>query len=581
MCHLTYAKNSNSNTSSLHYATHDIPIEVVYSTSRNETHPLYKTGVLNSSHALILEGMMDIPTLNKPGHAGFRRERTEDVTTTPLSAGPDADLTPWSPTGEDPWDAAKAAHLLRRSGFGLSSQAIDSLLTSDPATLITAMLAPTPAPEPPGNWTTQQPFPTMGNAQLQQYAIWGRELQEWWFTLMEKPEFGLREKMTLFWHNHFTSEFSVVYVAQYFYLQNKLFRDYAFGSFKELTSKVTVDPCMLRYLDLGLSVAGNPNENYPREILELFCIGEGTYLDGTPHYTEFDIVELSRALTGWVVDGLQGTFRSTRFDSGQKTIFGQKANFGLGNGGDRDVIEWIFDQTDLDYNHKRSAIFLCSKLYRWFVYDVPNMEIVAGMADTLVANNWEVGPVLHQLLTSKHFFSEDVRGAMIKSPADYVAGAVNSFGLNPDISTTGVNINRPDTHDPITAMNSLAMTLLSPPNVKGWPGGRTWISSVTLPQRIDYAAKWVAPISGSRDYKFDPVAFLNTIPERDDVHAVLGRLLILLLPIPVGDAMEERLLNTLLGGAPDYEWDPDHPSTTQRLRSTLVEITRLAEYQLM
>ena len=528
---------------------------------------------------------MDQPTLRTETRteAGVRRDRREDVTLSGFSpsAGPDADLTPWSPTGDDRWDAEKAAHLLRRSGFGVSPAALDGALQSDPATLIDAMLTQPAPPEPPGDWTGQQPFPEMGNPELQQYLIRARELQEWWFDLMEQPEHGLREKMTLFWHNHFTSELYVVYVAQYFYIQNRLFREYAFGSFRELTGKVTIDPCMLRYLDLGLSVAGNPNENYPREILELFCIGEGTYENGTPRYTEFDIVELSRALTGWIVDGLQGTFRSTRFDSGQKTIFGEKANFGLGSVGERDVIELIFDQTDQDYNRKRAAIFLCRKLYRWFVYDVPNMEIVAGMADTLVANDWEVGPVLRQLLRSKHFFSEDVRGALIKSPADYVAGAVNELGLRPDLSAAGVNANRPETHDPVTAMSGLAMMLLSPPNVKGWPGGRAWISSVTVPQRIRYAESWIAPIAGARDYGFDPLAFLNGIPERDDVHAVLDRMLVLLLPLPVGDGIKERLLNTLLGGAPVYEWDPDHPSARQRVRSTLVEITRLAEYQLM
>lgn len=509
-----------------------------------------------------------------------RRPGTTDVTSAKSVA---TGLAPWSPSGDDQWDARKAAHLLRRAGFGVAPDELKQALAASPDQVVSALLdaASLPSPEPPGAWVSQQPFSNPGNAEQQQYLLWARSLQEWWFTLMTSPGLGLREKMVLFWHNHFTSELLVVYVAQYFYKQNDLFRNNAFGNFRTLATRITTDPCMLVYLDLGLSKAGNPNENYPRELLELFTLGEGAYEDGTPHYTEADIVELSRALTGWTVEGLESRFRSTRFDNGQKTIFGEKANFGLGSVGDRDVIELIFDQDDHDHNRKRAAIFLCSKLYRWFVYNEPDMNIVQGMADTLIANNWEVGPVLHQLLTSAHFFSEDVMGAMLKSPADYVAGSMREFGFTPDRGADGVIQGRPETYDPITAMSALAQTLLAPPNVKGWPGGRNWISSVTTPQRIRLTESWIAPISGARDYHFNPSWFVDAAPERDDVHGMLERMLVILLPLPVSDQAKESLLATLLGGGKDYEWDPDHPSTAIRLKSTLVEIVRLAEYQLM
>lgn len=528
-----------------------------------------------------------VPTSTPEPHG--RRPNGRNVTE-PASVGSDADLSPWTPTGDDTWDAAKAAHLLRRTGFGAPPALVDQIIPYGLVNGIEAVVdglfesQSLPLPEPPGTWTTRTPFANPGVAEQQQYLLWARELQEWWLNRMhspESPQVGLREKMTLFWHNHFTSQLTVVYVAQYFYQQNQLFRYYALGNFKELTRKITVDPCMLIYLDLGLSKTGNPNENYPRELLELFAIGEGTYSDGTPHYTEHDIVELSRALTGWTVEGLESRFRSTRFDSGNKTIFGETANFGLDTAGDRDVIDLIFDQVDHDHNRKRAAIFLCSKLYRWFVYDVPNMEIVEGMADTLTANDWNIEPVLRQLFASKHFFSKDVAGALIKSPADYVVGAMNEFNLDPSLSQTGINAARPETYDPVTAMSALAQTLLEPPNVKGWPGGRTWISSVTAPQRIRFVESWIAPISGARDYKFYADIFVGLMPESEDVHAVLDRMLTTLLPIPVSNSVRENLLVTLLGGGKDYEWDPNHPSTAQRIRSTLIEITRLAEYQLM
>jgi uncharacterized protein (DUF1800 family) len=229
----------------------------------------------------------------------------------------------------------------------------------------------------------------------------------------------------------------------------------------------------------------------------------------------------------------------------------------------------------------RAALFLSSKLYAWFVATQPDWEVIKGMAETLVQNGWEIAPVLRQLFLSRHFFSKDIRGAMIKSPADFVLGAMKELELTTDMTYLGVNAARTETHDPVTAMSQLAMAIFAPPNVKGWPGGRTWISSVTAPQRIRYVETWISPFGGSREYGFDPEAYLADLPGRDDVHEVLDAMMTNHLPIEVDESVRANLLEILLGGAPDYEWDPDVPSTTQRLRSTLIEITRLAEYQLM
>lgn len=490
-------------------------------------------------------------------------------------------LQPWIPSVDDPWDRTAAAHLLRRTGFGAARDRIDAIVAQSPESYVNEQLTAKPMPNPPGPWVDTQPAASLGNAEIQQYAIWLRSLQEWWLAQMLDDSIGLREKMTLFWHNHFPSEFYVVYVAQYFYQQNQLQRSSAFGNIADLLRAMTTDPGMLVYLDLGLSVAGNPNENYARELLELFMLGEGFYDDGTPHYTESDIIELARALTGWTVTGLTSTFRSTRYDSGVKTLFGESARFGLGEIGEKDVIDHILAQVDKDHGVSRAAIFLCSKLYAWFVATQPDWEVIEGMAETLVANDWEIAPVLRQLLLSRHFFSQDVRGAMIKSPADFVVGAMKELELTTDLTYLGVNAARTETHDPVTAMSQLAMAIFAPPNVKGWPGGRTWISSVTAPQRIRYVETWISPFSGAREYGFDPEAYLDGLEGRDDVHLVLDAMLAHLLPIVVDETVRAQILEILLGGAPDYEWDPDHPSTTQRLRSTLIEITRLAEYQLM
>jgi uncharacterized protein (DUF1800 family) len=487
-------------------------------------------------------------------------------------------LEPYVPRAEKPWNAQRAAHLFRRAGFGCNWSDIQNALGLTPAAIIDGLLEPGELPAPPGNWVNQDYFQN-SNAASAQYATWLRQLQEWWFGLMADPKNMLREKMVLFWHNHFVSEYPVVYYTQYLYIQNQLFREFAFGDFRELTKRVTIDPAMLIYLDGYVSKAGNPNENYARELLELFAIGTGFYKDGTPHYLEHDIIELARALTGWTPDRLSVRFNPASFDKSVKTIFGKTAGFGIQGKAETDVIDYIFEQIDKDLQKPRSAVFLCTKLYQTFVHHEPDMEIVTAMAQTLSDNNWSVKAVLKQLLNSEHFFDDNVIGSQIKSPADYVVGAMRSFNLKPAMAASNLAADRPETHDPVTAMWYLSQWLFYPPNVKGWPGGRTWISSVTAPLRVRYAKMWVEPIPSSLAYQFDPVAFINSLPDADDVHKVLDNLITLLVPFPLDAEMKNALLAELLGGGFDYEWKP--AQSAQKIRSCLVRLSSFAEFQLM
>jgi uncharacterized protein (DUF1800 family) len=490
------------------------------------------------------------------------------------------DLTPYVPRPEKPWDARRVAHLLRRAGAGGNWSAITAAMATSPQAVVDALLSVPTVATPPGDWTSQPPFAQITDQARIQYATWMRDTQEWWYALLVTPATMLREKMTLFWHNHFVSEFTTVYVTQYMFAQNALFRQYAFGDFLELTKKVTVDPAMLIYLDGNNNKAGNPNENYARELMELFTLGVGAYADGTPHYTEHDIVELARALTGWQVNGSTSEFRPARFDNGEKTIFGRTADFGLTDGTEN-VIDHIFSLVDADLGRRRAAVFLCTKLYRAFVASEPDTAIVGAMAQTLENNDWNVGPVLRELLLSEHFFDENVMGALIKSPADYANEAVTTLGLSPAMARTNTNAARPDTHDPITAMGNLAQRLFYPPNVKGWIGGRDWLSSATVPLRIRYAKFWIEPISGSLDYGFDPVAFVKTLSNPDDVNAVVDDAVAMLLPVPISARERDSLKNTILGGGMDYEWNPDASNASTRIRAFLIQLTGLAEYQLM
>lgn len=506
-----------------------------------------------------------------------------------LPLGTDSDLTPYSPRAEKPWNAQRAAHLLRRAGFGFSWEELTETLRATPKTVVKNLLSPGALPLPPmdnsatGNnrkdWTNQQPYAYVDNAERAYYYARTRDTMEWWYASMMTPKQGLREKMVWFWHNHFTSDYTTVQVAQYLFIQNQLFREYAFGDFKALTKKVCTDPAMLIYLDGRYNITGNPNENFAREILELFSIGIGNYKDGTPHYSEADIIDLAKAFTGWVLSGLGSTFNSARFDNSEKTIFGDKKNFGIESKTQHDVIDHIFSQKDKDQNISRSAIFICEKLYQYFVYEVPNEAIVKGMAETLVANNWSISKVLEQLLTSEHFFDAQIIGAKIKSPIDFVVNANKELATKSPMDRSKTDISVPYTHDPITAAMHLSQWMFYPPNVKGWIGGRTWISGVTMPLRINYSKYWVEPITGALGYNFDPLALVKAMPNPDDVHRVLDNLLALFLPVQVSDQTKVDLLDVLLAGGFDYEWQIDQ--SAQRIRSCIIKIMSLGEYQLL
>lgn len=386
---------------------------------------------------------------------------------------PPSNLAPYYPSAQKPWTAQRAGHLLRRTGFGPTWKELDAALKQTPAALVDAMfqnLEPQPVLSAP--WPDREPFDESVELDVrsQFYNGWRRDTQFWWISLMLEPATKLREKMTLFWHGHFVSAFPKVEAPQYIYLQNRLLREYALGSFKELTRRVTIDPAMLLYLDGAGNTSGSANENYARELLELFTLGSGVYSDGTPHYTEQDIIQMARALTGWEVEGLNSRFHPDHFDSGPKTIFGVTANFGMDAGAEKNPIDLIFELHDPDHQCRRAAFFICSELYQFFVYEVPDTAIVTEMARTLEASDWSIAAVLQQLFTSEHFFDDAIIGGMLKSPVDLVVGALDQFSLqinyNPDPGG-------PETHDPLHAMETLSQVIFLPPSVKGWPGGRT------------------------------------------------------------------------------------------------------------
>jgi uncharacterized protein (DUF1800 family) len=280
-----------------------------------------------------------------------------------------------------------------------------------------------------------------------------KALNNAWTKQLSETDAQLREKMTLFWHNHFACNIGNAYYEQQL---NNIERANALGNFKTLLLQVSQSPAMLQFLNNQQNQKGHPNENFARELMELFTLGRG-------HYTEQDIKESARSFTGWAYNGKTGdfTFRPNAHDVGIKTFMGQTANF-CGE----DIIDIIM-------GNKQTAIFICTKLYRYLVNDIPEAGHISQMADVFYKSNYEIKPLLEFIFLSDWFYDDKNIGNLVKSPIDFLTGLNRQFYIsyqNPDVL--------------MQFQRTLGQVLFRPPNVAGWPGGRNWIDSSSLMYRM-------------------------------------------------------------------------------------------------
>ena len=444
------------------------------------------------------------------------------------------------------WDEDAARHILARTLFGYNKQDIEFALSHTLDDFVdNFLLADQPVPPEPAYWVND---PTNENNTERT-----RELIHWWYNLMLTQGYSLRERMVLFWHNHFVSEASKVGLAQRMYWQNKLFRDFAMGNLIDFTKAVTINPAMLIYLDGTRNRKGAPNENYARELMELFTLGIG-------NYTEQDIQEAARALTGWRVDGLTSYFDASRFDDGTKTILGQTGNF-IHN----DVVDIIFTQP-------AAAAHFCRELYNEFMHVAHDEPSIATMAEILRNNNFEVKPVLSTLLKSVMFHTNEVRGAKIKGPVELMIGVMRQF-----------NVTTPDYVYMRTVAAQLKQELFAPPNVSGWDGDKIWINTTTLPARnifTDAVINGKKPNGGDLTFQLNLVEYVRTFPSPEDAIQLIEDISRIFLLYPLSENRKEYLLNTLLDGAEVYDWSTADPQAENRLKMFFKALMRLSEYQL-
>ena len=360
--------------------------------------------------------------------------------------------SPYSPSREQPWNRSRAAHLLRRAGFGASSLAIDAATGQDPREIVANLVSP----------DLNADFERESDSFATTILASGdaKQLSAWWSYVMLRTPHPLLEKTTLFWHGHFATSAAKVDDAQAMYNQNRLFRKFALGDFGGLTHAISRDPAMLIYLDSVTNRKAHPNENYAREVMELFCLGEG-------NYSEKDIQELARCFTGWEIR--RGKFRFNRFqhDTGTKSILGRSGKLPEG-----ESIDVVLDQP-------AAPRFIVRKLIRFFMFDEPaaSDELVEPLANELREHDWDIGHVVRRILNSQLFYSEHVVGRKVRSPVDLVVGLLRTL----DGSTNA--------HQLGDDLSALGQGLFYPPNVKGWDGGRAWINSSTLLGRANVVGR--------------------------------------------------------------------------------------------
>ena len=380
---------------------------------------------------------------------------------------------------EGPMGAADARHFLARTGFGgtlkeigetaklTREAAVDQLLAKIQPEALQLPPAYTELPladRRPSRGATREERQMFNRVRRQEMTA----LRGWWAAEMALTDSPFTERLTLFWHNHFVSESRKVKDADLMYHQNALLRRHAAGNFGKLLREISTDGAMVIYLDSQQNRRGKPNENYARELYELFTLGEG-------HYTEDDIRETARALTGWRVNRRENSvnFVNRLHDRTAKTIFGKTGRHTID-----DVIQIVLEKPQVA-NH------IVGKLWAEFVSPDRNEEEIAALAKVFRESNYELRPLYRALFLTPSFWVETNRGALFRSPADLVIGTARVLGLE-----------RVPPGSLVRAMGGMGQALFDPPNVKGWPGGERWITTDSLLTRRQFIERSLLGLAG-------------------------------------------------------------------------------------
>lgn len=523
-----------------------------------------------------------------------------------------ASLNPYS----GPWTETQVMHLLRRTTFGVKAQDVATLkgMTLDQAVYY-LINNTNPNPAPPLNYYQDTYADPTGVPMGQTWvnAPYGdgsvnslrrASLKAWWIGLMLNEGISIQEKMNFFWHNHFATQTNVIGDARMCYNYHAMLRANSLGNFKTMVKLVTKDPAMLQYLNGYLNNKNAPDENYGRELQELFTVSKYN----NPNYTEDDIKAAAKVLTGWKINTstLTSYFDPSLHDTSNKqfsSFYGNAVIAGQSGMAGANETDQLIDMLLAKFE---TAKYICSKLYRFFVYYNIDANIdatvITPLAQILVDNNFEIKPVLTALFKSAHFYDVNNMGCYVRTPLEYILGTFRTFDMQ-----LPANYTVADTYNAWNYLRNyslnIGLDLGDPPNVAGWPAFyqtpqyyELWINSATLPNRMLFTDKAVNSGVGNgpnMNIKIDVLNFTQQCPNAGDPDALIDYVCSYLLGV-AASATEHASIKSILLSAQqnnsfwtdawhDYVTSPNATNTAiveTRLRSMYTYITRLAEHHL-
>jgi uncharacterized protein (DUF1800 family) len=539
---------------------------------------------------------------------------------------------PYLDTFSGDWSAENARHLLKRTSFGITPNLVDEAVNLGLPATINKLFEVTPLPDPPlkyepdgtgrgeindpdtkqgETWVTAPIYPDLPTSQERNrvYRARNRSMYAWSFLQMQNAGISIREKLTLFWHNHFVAENPNPH-REYYYMD--ILRKNALGNFKELTKQITIDPNMLIYLSGNENQNTSPNENYSRELLELFTIGKGVSVGNGDYtnYTEEDVVQIAKVLTGWRArwirheDPLNSYFTNNRHTEGSKTLSHRFNNAVIAENGAneyKDVIDVIFQQEEC-------SRFITRKLYRWFVKETITDELETNIIEPLAKivrdNNYDITPALKVLFSSEHFFENTF--CMIKSPVDLMLSVTKS--LLYEAPKTSVEDEYYFAYLLYLAATDLEQSIFHHPDVAGWKAYyqeplfyRTWVNTYTLPKRLEFCKIIVTGgklTIDKKNYTVPPLVpvllVASKIENAEDPNMLIKELANQLFNYAISQNQVDNLKEFLIQGLPDFEWTVEYSdylanpsdnglkaSVESKLRNLIGTMVQMSEFQIM
>lgn len=516
------------------------------------------------------------------------------------------------------WSVQEAAHLLRRTLFGAQFQQITQAVSDGLDTTVSKLMLSPKFTEPlsyastelvtsPGDSWVRSVYPATPIESFQCEESRRKSLDAWLMQRVNQTDLSVHEKMSLFWQNHFAAEGCSDARATYDYFN--LLRTQAIGNFKTLIQEMTINPNMLVFLNGDKNTKYSPNENYARELLELFTIGKGAQVGASDYtnYTELDVSAGSRILTGWDTEGMRSTtlsevvavFTASEHDVSSKTLSNRFGNQVIGDAQNTEYLNYI----DVIFAQNETANFICRKLYRWFVSSTINAtietDVIAEMAEILRTNNYEIQPVLIALFKSEHFYDVNHRGAIIKNPIEFLFSIYNSTASEPNFDLESNYLLYQTLKD---YTSSMGMNYRQPPNVGGWVAYyqkpvyyKNWVNSSYMKLRLALASNLTVyggvQVNGVK-FELNFLTFLDNLSQPSNSVQVIEDVLTVFLPKEISQTQKSMLETVLLDSLPAFEWtveydayrsDPTNEALSNaiqtRVAKLLEQVFKLLEFQ--